>query len=66
MEYSESQVTFARKRAALDVQVTMNGVLMGLDSAANKEIYLPVTAGRYFLIGRDYPDQTDHNDFDVQ
>lgn len=36
------------------------------DSAANEEVYLPVTGDFHVLTGRDCTDQTGHYDFEVR
>lgn len=57
---------FAKKRAALDVCVTIIGAVIVLDNAGDEESYLPVTGVRYLLTGRGCTDQIGHNTFEVR
>lgn len=42
------------------------GAMMVLDNAENEELYLPVASDYFLLKGRDRPDQTRYNDYDVR
>lgn len=59
------QVRFAKMQAALSVPVWMVDAMMVLDSAKDKEQYLPVTGGRFLPADSDFPGQTGQNDFVV-
>lgn len=39
---------------------------MDFDLVGNKELYLPVSGDRYLLIGIDFPEQNEQNEFEVQ
>lgn len=44
----------------------MFGAIMAFESAGNMELYPKVYGDRYFLIGRDYPDQAKRNDLEIR
>lgn len=56
MERGDSRNMFARRRAALDVWVKVIGVMRALKSAGDKELYVPVSGGRYVFTGSDFLD----------
>lgn len=66
MDRGEIGVKFSGRRAALIVWVGMIGGITGFGSAEDGELYLPVTGLRPLLVGRDYPEQTRHNDFKIR
>lgn len=66
VEKGDSTLKFAKRWAALDVW-GRGLVLTAIDlqTARDAGIYIPATGSRYVLLGRDFPDQTGHNDYDV-
>lgn len=65
MENGEIRVTFRNRRATLDVWVNTIGAKESFGRAGKEEFYLMVSHDRYFLTGRDCPDCTEHNIFQV-
>lgn len=66
MDKGDSELKVSRKRTALGVRLGMSGAKMVLDTARDKELYLPVTGGKYFLTGRGCQKHIGLNDFEVQ
>lgn len=62
-EKDASNAKFVRRQAALDLLVEMIRAMVALDSARDKELYLPVTTVSYLLIAGDCLGETMHNDF---
>lgn len=64
MEQGNSRLRFARRRAAVNVWVTLLGSTMHFKNAGDEEIYLHVDGSRRLLTGLDWPDYTGYNDFE--
>lgn len=50
----------------MDVLTELRGALVDLDVYGGEDLYLPVTGIGYLCTGQKCPDQTCHNDFEVQ
>lgn len=62
----ESIVKFGRRWAALDMLIGTVGTTTASEISGNREGYLRVTAGLYFLTGRDCSNETRYKDFGVR
>lgn len=66
MEKGKIRVMLAKRQASLNVGVRIVAAIISLDLAGKEQFYLSPTSGLYFLAGRDFPDQSEHNAFDVR
>lgn len=65
MKKGDGRIEFARRLAAPDVWVGLIGAKMALSGAEDEGIYLAVTGGRFLPAGRNFPEQTGHNNSKV-
>lgn len=65
VEKDESRVEYAKRKAALDVRVEMNGATMAMKGDGDEKSYSKVTEGLYLWADRDCPDQTLHNNREI-
>lgn len=52
----EDRVKFAERTSDFDDWVVIVGTIMSLELAGNKELYLPIIVGQYFMIACKYTD----------
>lgn len=62
----KSRVRFERRLPTLDLWVVLATVLLGSDDVGPEELHVLATDGQYLLSGRECPDQTGHNAFEVR
>lgn len=66
MQQVESPVQLTERWATIDVWLETRRAMRDLDSAESEKLFLPVTAGQYILTGRDWSEQTGHNDIETR
>lgn len=66
VENVDSRLQVLRKQPVWDAWVRLIGASMKLKSAAADKLCVPVAGGGYLTTGRDFSDQSRHDDFEGQ